>query len=730
MNASTAHDDAMRTPDGTCLTAMPGAAHYTLPTSGATTRKARGADTPTDKTTPMCGSMQDRGRPTVRGRGHGSHSISHPRGVPGMASVQPLCQEGGLPSRLMPSAPPLPPAPERTQPQWGGRTRSTLHDPTRLAANFCSSGWRKDLEHILKVYYKYSDDHFTESDWSRIKERFFDHFLQHKKEALELKEACPLDFMAYIQDLFYQATGIHLDGLGSFTRCIKKGSYYHGIVAQQGHLQKCPHLAGAPLPRWPQVAPSESCWESQMRSDAQVPSSSRPSMGATVVLMAEAPVVEAAVVEVPIMEAPAEETMGAEAPIAHPSPPAPMETGGVGDGQSWAEQVEAGEEEPFQRSRPAKHPRSQSRRHEPTPRFPFPLQDSEGRFASISQLYEHAAAQPATPHNVAGQVIMHLHPDLLPQKATHLGNQVASMIAEYHLTASARQSSLRPIIPHEVAPLLPPLKNYVPGVSFEGTQDVRVMDHAVALRVVVWLHRLDMAMGGKTLASESLEARQHYLGPLLESFLTPRMSGLTYQEVVNHVLTENCQASEQSLHHLQVYRTREQEALEGLIKVHRELDKVDKATQKSLRKEIDQRCKGLEMLKERISHYEAQLGQEPSEGSTPSDDGQVHNGAQAEAAPAPVANDAPSESAMTPTSDPPPAEDQTQDMEVDDYATHPSLPSPVSREDDDLLSGLPQSEATEVESGLAHLTVSSPRGSNGEGEEASPLGGTPPPTPC
>ena len=66
----------------------------------------------------------------------------------------------------------------------------------------------------------------------------------------------------------------------------------------------------------------------------------------------------------------------------------------------------------------------------------------------------------------------------------------------------------------------------------------------------------------------------------------------------------------------------------------------------------------------------------------------------------------------------PPAEDQAQDMEVDNYAAHPSLPSPVSHEDDELLSGLPQNKATEVESGLAHLTVSSPRGPNGEGEEA------------
>ena len=190
---------------------------------------------------------------------------------------------------------------------------------------------------------------------------------------------------------------------------------------------------------------------------------------------------EAAVVETPIVEVPAEEAQGAEALVAPSSTPAPMETGGAGDGQSWAEQIEAGEEEAFQRSRPAKQARSQSRRHELKPRLPFPLQDSEGRLASISQLYEHAAMQPATPHNVAGWAIMHLHPNLLPQKATHLGNQVSCMIAEYHLTASARQSSLRPIIPEKAAPLLPPLKNYLPGVAFEGTWDVRVMDHAMAL---------------------------------------------------------------------------------------------------------------------------------------------------------------------------------------------------------------------------------------------------------
>ena len=465
-----------------------------------------------------------------------------------------------------------------------------------------------------------------------------------------------------------------------------------------------------------------------MKSDAQTPSSSRPSVGAMAAPIAETPVVEvpvveAPVVETPIPEAPVDETLTAEALVTPSSTPAPMETGGVGDGQLWAEQMEAGKDKVFQRSRPAKCAQSQSRRCKLKPPLPFPLWDSEGRLTSISQLYAHVAEQPVAHHNVAGSAIMHLHPEMLPQNARHLGNQVACMIAEYHLTASAQgPSSLSPIIPQKAAALLPALKNYVPGVAFKGTRDVRVMDRAKTLWVAVWQHRLDMAVGGEVLALETLEALQHCLGLLLESFLTLRTSNLTFQEVVDCVLKENHQASQQSLHHLRGCHVHNHEVLDGLIKAHGELDKSDKAARKSLKKEINQRQKSLETLKERISYYETQLRQELSEGNTPDDDGQFGHGAQAEMAPALGANDAPSESAMTPAtpaSNSPPAKDQTQDMEVDDYGTHPHLPSPISREDDDLLTGLPQSEVTEVELGFAHLTVSSPRGPNGEGEEAS-----------
>ena len=260
-------------------------------------------------------------------------------------------------------------------------------------------------------------------------------------------------------------------------------------------------MIGAPLPRWPQPKPSESREESYRRAEGPIVGPSGPSIGATAT---------------PTQETPAEEPPVEEAPVAGPSrsdTPAPMETGGAGDGQTWAEQVETSSEAEFRSARPLKHPHSQSRRREMGPALPFPLQDTEGRLVSVERLYEYAGEQPPPRDDVAGRAIRHLHPEILPRDARRLGNQVVCMIAEYHLTSSARVSTtLSLVLPEAAKLLLPAIKTYVSNVSFEGTRDVRVLDRAKALRVAVWLHRLDMAVRGDQSASETLDASQHCLG--------------------------------------------------------------------------------------------------------------------------------------------------------------------------------------------------------------------------
>ena len=134
-----------------------------------------------------------------------------------------------------------------------------------------------------------------------------------------------------------------------------------------------------------------------MKADTQTTSSSEPNAGAVA-----APVVEAPVTETPVTETPVTET-----PVARSDTPAPMETGGAGDGHSWAERAEADVDEEFQQDRPAKHRRSQSRRHEQRPQFPSPSKTVRGGsplFHSSTSMPE-SSLPPATMWQVEGSCI-------------------------------------------------------------------------------------------------------------------------------------------------------------------------------------------------------------------------------------------------------------------------------------------------------------------------------------
>ena len=132
------------------------------------------------------------------------------------------------------------------------------------------------------------------------------------------------------------------------------------------------------------------------------------------------------------------------------------------------------------------------------------------------------------------------------------------------------------------------------------------------------------------------------------------------------------------------------------------------------------RWKDLESLRVAISHHESSLERGQLEDITTSDDNSSDHDAgdvaKAEMAIAPVANDTPSGSATTPSSDPPPAKGQTHHMEVDDENGGPPPASPVSPGEDDLLTG---GGVVGVEGEMANLKVSSPKGHDGGGEDAS-----------
>ena len=594
------------------------------------------------------------------------------------------CQGGGHPTGA-PHSIPSSLTSGKPLPQPAGVTKASPRNPLENVANYRSAGWRKDLDHILGSFFHYNHPSHKEEDWKKLRTRFFDYLGQSQEEWRAIKEDKPLKYMPYMESRFHTLTGVKLTGLSQFTGWMKPGSYYHGLVARKGQLHRCLHLAGIEPPKGLQVCPSQSCLVTQKE---ETPTTSPPTLGRE----------------------------GGTPQGAHSDPPTPMETGGAGDGQSWAEEAKASVKEEW-RGRPTKHRQSLSRRWEGRSTHPFRLQDSEGREEVVQQLYRHASELAPARHDVAAQGMARHHPDIESGMAKSLNNQALCMISEYHLTCLSQGSSyISPVLPEVAKDLLPSEEEYMTGSGFQGTQDLRVLEKAKTLWVAVWLHCLDMATAGDETASYSLDAARHGRGPLLEFLLALQASSLTFEEVVHRVLAENRSRIESSPNKVQELRAWLQGELEDLSWAHK--DEPVKSSQKKLKREMEQRQRDLKGLEATISQYDCSLGRARArpEDAPASEDDQSDTEAKGAMATTLVANDAPPVSTTPESLTSPPDEEQTRPMEVDDRDEHQPPASPIFHREDELLTG---DTAVGVEGEMANLMVSSPRGCDGGDEGAS-----------
>ena len=182
-------------------------------------------------------------------------------------------------------------------------------------------------------------------------------------------------------------------------------------------------------------------------------------------------------------------------------------------------------------------------------------------------LYEEAGEHRLASEMTALRGLRESHPEMGAEELQCLNNQVLIMIAEYHLT-SASQGSHRilPVLPEGAARLVPPLDEYLPG-SFDGCRDVRVTDQAEILCVAAWLHRLDLRAMYGTEITASPRVEDYDIGPLLEYFLMPKLSGITLEEVATRVAQENRVDMETSLRDLHDERDSLQNGIELLASV-------------------------------------------------------------------------------------------------------------------------------------------------------------------
>ena len=351
-----------------------------------------------------------------------------------------------------------------------------------------------------------------------------------------------------MQSCFQALTSIRLKGLSQSTGWIKPGNYYHGVVAKKGQLHMCLHLAGTKPHKGLQICPSQT--HSVTQKEEETPTTS--------------------------LHTPGKE--GSTTQGACSNSPAPMETGGAGDGQSWVEQAKASATGEWRRGRPTKHCQSASRKWEGRSTNPFPLQDSKGRCEVVQQLYQHAGELTLARHDVAVQGMARHYPGMESGEAKSLNNQVLCMISEYHLTCLSQGSScISPVLPEAAKDLLPPIEEYLADDSFQGTRDLRVEEKAKTLRVAVWLHHLDMAAA----------VTQHGRGPLLEFLLAPRTSSLTFEEVIQWVLAENRYKTESSLDNVQRLQAQLQRELKDFSQAHKV--EPNKSSQKKIKRDMERK---------------------------------------------------------------------------------------------------------------------------------------------
>ena len=303
------------------------------------------------------------------------------------------------------------------------------------------------------------------------------------------------------------------------------------------------------------------------------------------------------------------------------------------------------------------------------------------------------------------------HPELGAEELQRLNNQILLMIAEYHLTSASQGTHhVLPVLPEGAARLMPPLEDYLPG-SFDGCRDVRVMDRAQILHVAAWLHRLDLRATYGTEIAASPRVEDYDIGPLLEYFLMPKLSDITFGEVASMVAQENCRDMEISLRDLHKERDSLQNEIE-LLAPARDNEQW-RETKKTLKKRLDTNRRNLHSNQERISRLEELLGLGQSR-EPPTCQGRLDVIVEETTETTVVTADE-AESGATPPGGPirdanAPERETEQDMETEGPG------SLVTPNEDDLLTG---ASAADVETGIASLYVDSPDKPGGDGDAAT-----------
>ena len=120
-----------------------------------------------------------------------------------------------------------------------------------------SEGWKVDYSTFFCYFLRGHFPHIPLAQLQQIIEPVLRYLGTRREFWARLKEEDPLQLMPYLAAVFKRQTGLTLPALAKYTKWIKAGSFYHGIIREREELNHTPHLAHAPVPNMNQRSPNE-----------------------------------------------------------------------------------------------------------------------------------------------------------------------------------------------------------------------------------------------------------------------------------------------------------------------------------------------------------------------------------------------------------------------------------------------------------------------------------------
>ena len=395
-----------------------------------------------------------------------------------------------------------------------------------------SEGWKADYFTFFRYFLWGHYSHIPLAQLRPIIEPVLRYLGTRREFWAQLKEENPLWLMPYLAAVFKRQTGLTLPTLAKYTKWIKAGSFYHGIIREWEELNHTPHLATAPAPNMNQRSPNEDALISHhqeykaalQQADMSLAALAKAQMNfLTYLAICRQDAREIKTLSLPEpLQVWQPQSGGGDATGATPDvlPPPSNCAPTTSKRQKWQAASEA--------DRPG------------CSLNPFPLQADGDRRAMVEILLNSTAGITHATSEEVARYFQVKYPRMSSADACRGANQLLVTLSEYQLECALHDPSVvSPVVSPQIDQELKPEEEYYDQPP-EGTPvDFHLVEQGRTLRFATFLHRIDQTMTQGLGASNSVRVEEHGTGPLMRLLLGPGTCPLTMESVIAQVITEN-----------------------------------------------------------------------------------------------------------------------------------------------------------------------------------------------